>query len=452
MVCVAASALLASCASTPDVSLARRSGVPSAPRWQGAGAVDVTAGSTSETPAATWLVTPYPASTSTGPGGNARPDWIVYRFGGASTSQVTPPGVVVRGGVAVSALSEQVAWVGMGSYRFDLDGNVAVTTDGGRRWSQNVLPYPYRPTPDGILATSPEDAAVLAGTGDRQVLVQSTDGGVIWHELASADELLGPWVGSCSLEGLTRGVDGALVLGSRCRSGTGVIVVRTATGVVERFTVAPPPGGGASASVTSAPQPNAPAPPPRSSASGRPARALVDVTWSKQLGRGQLTGVVAVPVTAGSASAGSASADSLPLDGTVADIPAGYRAVSMTASGVGGPQALLLAAGPTNWSHLGPVQLWVRGAPGESWTSAAVDDAGGHPDALAWAETSASGGRPISSTGLATLVATGSTAAGAPAAWTVSLGFAAAGAGPPQARWQAVSLAVPQVPTAKSLS
>jgi len=415
----------------------------------------MTMGSAPQTPTAAWLVAPYPASTGTGPGGNARPDWIVYRLGRATASQVTPPGVVVRGGVALSALSQQVAWVGMGSYRFDLDGDVAVTTDGGRRWSQNVLPYPYRPAPGGIVAQSARSAIVLAGSAGTQLLVQSTDSGVSWHELASAGELLGPWVGSCSLEGLGRGVDGALVVGSRCRSGTGVIVLRSATGAIERFTVAPPDVADASASVTSVPQPTTPASPPGSSTSGRLARALVDVTWNEQLDGGQLAGVVAVPAPTTAVNAGSGGSGSggpLTLDGAPADVPAGYRTVSMAASGVGGPQAVLEAIDPTEWSHLGPVELQVRGAPGDPWTSVGADDAGGHPDALAWAARSASVGGSASGRGIATFVMTGSTARGAPTAWTVSLRFSAAATGPPQARWKTVSMAVPEIPTAKSLS
>lgn len=454
---LSSAALLASCASTPDVALARRPGVPTAPSWQGTGAVDATASTAPGELPATWVVAPYPGSTGTGPGGNARPDWIVYQLSGTHASQVTPPGVVVRGGVAVSALSSQVAWLGMGSYRFDLDGNVALTTDGGRRWSQNVLPFPYRPAPGGILATSPHSAVVLAGTGSTQELVQSTNGGVNWQVLASAGTLLGPWARTCTLEGLGESTGATLVVGSQCHSGTGVIVVRTAAGAIERFTVDAPDAATAQASVTSVPQaanlaPDSTASSSAASSSGSTAAAapgaMVDITWRAQHGGGQLAGVVSVPETFGAPAASSAEA--LGLDGAPATVLAPYSVVSIAASGAGGPQALLLAVDPTRWSHLGPVQLLLRRAPSDPWAPVTMEDRGGRPDALAWSATSASGSGGTSGGGLGTLVVTGSTARGDPASWTVAL--TAPAAGPVQGSWEAVPLAVPQVPTAKSLS
>lgn len=81
-------------------------------------------------------------------------------------------------------------------------------TDGGVHWSEYALPAPFQPAPDGIAAQSPTSAVVLAGTGHRRFLLQSTDGGDSWVHVATSATLLGVEQGTCTLDGVSSGSAG----------------------------------------------------------------------------------------------------------------------------------------------------------------------------------------------------------------------------------------------------
>lgn len=211
---LAAAVLLAACAGGSVAASSRVAvpSVPEAPRWTSQGSV-VPTGAT-----AGWVVAPDPASIQAAPGDtNHRPLWVLYRVNGARATDRTPGGITTRGGLTVTAPGSGVAWVGIGSYREDLDGAVAVTTDNGSTWSTGVLPGLFDPVPDGLVATGSRHAWALVGQGSTRSIVATADGGTSWHRVAGAAGILGAEARRCQLSGL--GVVGTtLWVGTRCSS------------------------------------------------------------------------------------------------------------------------------------------------------------------------------------------------------------------------------------------
>jgi hypothetical protein len=165
----------------------------------------------------TYVVAPYPNSIAVGPDGNLRPLWILYGLEHGSYKDLTPEGITTRGGLVVSAPNPDVIWLGFGSYRYQIYGAVAVSTNQGRTWTMHAtLPGLFRPTPDNLLATSATDAWAIVGQRPDQELVQTTNGGVSWQTIATASDLLGKAAKDCRLRSLGL-VRGRLFVGTLCR-------------------------------------------------------------------------------------------------------------------------------------------------------------------------------------------------------------------------------------------
>lgn len=420
------SVLLAACAGTPSPAGNGTATLPIAPTWQGAAAVDAvgTAG---------WAVVPYPRSITDGPDANRRPDFVVYRVttgsGQVTTTQVTPPGVVVRGGVAVSALSGEDAWVGIGSYRYQLDGAVARTTDGGVHWSEYALPAPFQPAPDGIAAQSPTSAVVLAGTGHRRFLLQSTDGGDSWVNVATSATLLGAEQGTCTLDGVASGSGGSVLVGSACSGGTGRLVRWKAPDEVTVATVAPPAPAGNRTTVTVIP----------SSSTGG-SSILASATWTDLAGGTSMAGVVGTVDLApdGTRSAGIG----LGVVGNPLVVTPRWQAVSVVGAGDGSQaQAVLTEADPTAWRHPGSFLLDWRAGPSDPWiVGAAPAVFSGHPAAVGWLDLAGSG---TGGAALRLLVA-GSATSELPAMWLDTTPTTGTGG---SLTWLGLHLSVPTIPT-----
>jgi len=202
-----------------------------------------------------YVVAPYPASTLSVPHQgqpNHRPLFIAYEVslrvstGGlrlARVVDITPEGITTRGGLVVSA-APRVLYAGIGSYRYELDGVVAFSRDGGRQWSESVVPGELDPTPGNLLALGPRTVLALVGAGTGTELVESTDAGASWQSLGTAKALLAgalsrvaPRLGratTCVLSGLGE-LAGTVLLGTSCRgTSTGLLLGRPASEVTAR--------------------------------------------------------------------------------------------------------------------------------------------------------------------------------------------------------------------------
>jgi len=368
-----------------------------------------------------WLVLPDPASISSGPGGNARPDWLVERLAGGEITQVTPQGIVVRGGVAVSALpGGQVAWVGIGSYRYQLDGAVAVTTDGGRHWSATALSVPLAPAPEGILAESARRAVVLGGLGAHREVLVTSDAGASWVTSATSTQLLGADAGRCTLAGLGPGPQGAVLVGTRCQGPEGLLVTLTPTGQVQRAEVPVPGASGGTTTVLPFPQPVSAG-----------ATALATVAWeTTAVPGGVLEAGLADPTSSGQ----------LALVGTPATITGGLELLG-GAIGPGGAQVLVAGRDPDRFPDPGPDEVLARAGAGSSWRLVAPIRDDGFTLAADGVGFSA-GGRE--------LLAVGSAQRSPALASTPSSGPGGLLSGVPT--WHTQVLPRPQIPTASSLS
>ncbi|MCK4177054.1 hypothetical protein [Aciditerrimonas ferrireducens] len=409
--------LLASCASSPSKKTLRAAAPPNAPRLEGTGEVDAVSGPGG---GVTWLVVPDPASVSSGPGGNARPDWLVERLAGGSVAQVTPPGIVVRGGVAVSGLpGGQTAWVAIGSYRYQLDGAVAVTTDGGRHWSETALSVPLAPAPQGVLAESTDQAVVLGGLGRQRELLTTRNGGASWATVAAASQLLGTDASRCTLEGLGPGPSGSVLVGSRCDGPRGLLVAVSGSGQVSHWSVVVPGASGGATTVL----------PLASDVAGSPAAATVG--W-------QSTAVPGGVLEAGLAGLGAAG--SLDLLGQPATITGG---LTLLGGGAGpqGVEVLLAGRDPDRFPGPGPDEVLARAGSGAGWQLVAPvqgDGFGLVADGVGW------------SAGGSEVVVAGSSGKHPALATVPSSGDGGLTSG--AARWQTTVLPLPQIPTASSLS
>jgi hypothetical protein len=410
--------LLASCGIPTSRKELRAATLPSAPRLEGTGEVDAVPGSGGNV---TWLVLPDPASIAAGPGGNARPDWLVERLAGGKITQVTPQGITVRGGVAVSALpGGRVAWVGVGSYRYQLDGAVAVTTDGGRHWSATALSVPLAPAPQGIVAESSRRAVVLGGLRARRELLVTSDAGATWVTSATSAQLLGTDARRCTLEGLGPGTEGAVLVGTRCQGPTGLLVTVTATGQVQRARVGVPGARGGITTVLPFPEPV-----PAS------ARAMATLSWEGTAVPGGVLEAGFVDPT---------SSGELAFSGTPATITGGLTLLG-GAIGPGGDQVLLAGRDLDRFLHPGPDEVLAREGTGASWQFVApVRDDGFTlvADGLGFL---ADGGE---------LLAVGSAQRSPALASTPSSGSSGLLSGEP--KWSTQVLLRPQIATASSLS
>ena len=169
-----------------------------------------------------------PASIElSGPDVNRRPLWVLYEVAGRDARQVTPTGITTRGGLVVSAPAAGVAWVGVGSYRYQLDGAAFVTTDSGRQWSPEIIPASFDPTPDGLVATSASTAWVLTGQGAGSRVLVTHDGGGRWSAFGTGKAPMGSDPRRCTPRGI--GVVGSSVwVGAICEGpGPGYLAVST---------------------------------------------------------------------------------------------------------------------------------------------------------------------------------------------------------------------------------
>jgi len=224
---VLAPILLAACASapTPAKLQAPHSSIfappRNAPRWTSSGSVVIPVSVSqkgSGAPSAwTYVVAPYPNSIAVGPDGNLRPLWVLYGMHDGTYKDLTPEGITTRGGLVVSAPSDQVVWLGFGSYRYQLYGAVAISTNRGQTWTMHAtLPGLFKPTPDNLLATSATQAWAIIGQRPDQQLIQTTNGGISWQTITTARDLLGKAATDCGLRSLGL-VRGRLFVGTLCR-------------------------------------------------------------------------------------------------------------------------------------------------------------------------------------------------------------------------------------------
>jgi hypothetical protein len=362
-------ALLASCGggSAPVASQVAVAPVTVAPRWTGRSSAALT-GATSG-----WVVGADPASIQAGgPNANLRPLWALYRVTGPTAADVTPAGITTRGGLTVSAPAPDVAWAGIGSYRQQLDGAVAVTTDGGRTWTDGVLPGLFDPVPDGLVATDAVHAWVLLGRGSTQSVVTTSDAGGSWLTVASSGAVLGADSSRCGLSGI--GMSGRVLwLGTTC-SGPGPALLFRST----------PVGTGAPAAVgwtavpvgpTLAPRAHARTTPPGTAQTG-PDRALVTTSAtlsvasiSAAVGTGTappaVVGAVPISPVGAVSSAPVGAVSSTPVGAVWASLAAPFGAVLATST-----SAPLAAAPPSTAAPA--VVLSVTDDGGGSWEPASL--------------------------------------------------------------------------------
>jgi len=412
MVMLACALALAAC-STARVTSGNGADLnPTAPRWQSSASV-VSGG------AATWVIAPYPAGIVTSPDANLRPPWVLYRVAGATAAQVTPEGITTRGGLAVSAPGAGVAWLGIGSYRYQLYGAVAVTTDGGRTWSENALPAPFDPTPGGILGFSAARAVVLAGTGYSRRLLVTDNGGTAWKTLATASQLLGADTASCELEGLAAVGGRTIEVGTAC-TGTGrAFMARYGeSGSFSLQTFVPPGAVDAKATVSVLPE-----------------KGEIAATWTG-LSRPKVRSLMAGALVAG-------TGRSLEEDGSPLAVPAGSTLVQGgIAPGPAGEAAVLVGRAPADWLHPGHWELVVRASSDGGWREITPPASlAGIAYGLTWLSPAGGAGPPSG------LAISGSTSSGRPAYWTVPAPIAAGQA----SGWHAVSLVAPKTATSENL-
>jgi len=352
--------LLASCGggSAPVASRVTVAPVTVAPRWTGRASTILTGA------ASGWVVGTDPASIQAGgPNANRRPLWALYRVTGPTAVDVTPTGITTRGGLTVSAPAPDVAWAGIGSYRQQLDGAVAVTTDGGRNWTDGVLPGLFDPVPDGLVAPDAVHAWVLLGQGSAQSVVTTSDAGGSWLTVASSGAVLGADSSRCGLSGIGMS-GGVLWLGTIC-SGPGPALLFRSTPV---GTGAPAALGWTAVPVgpSLAPRAHAVATPPGTAQTG-PDRILV--TTSATLSVAGISAAAGGTGTAPPAVVGAVSvspvgaASSAPPEAVWASLAAPFGAVLATPAA--GPPA---AAPPSTGSAA--VALSVTDDGGGSWAPA----------------------------------------------------------------------------------
>jgi len=258
---VLAPALLASCASapTPAKLQAPHSSIfappRNAPRWTSNGSVVIPASVSQRGPVAlsaawTYVVAPYPNSIAVGPDGNLRPLWVLYGMHDGTYKDLTPEGITTRGGLVVSAPSAKVVWLGFGSYRYQLYGAVATSTDQGQTWTMHAtLPGLFRPTPNNLLASSATQAWALIGLPPDQELVETTDGGTIWKTLVTARQLLGNAAKDCRLRSLGMR-QGTLFIGTRCNGDLSPELIEGSGTSFHAVSLGFPPGSPAAKEVT----------------------------------------------------------------------------------------------------------------------------------------------------------------------------------------------------------
>lgn len=375
---------------------------PNAPRWQSEGEVD-TVGS------ASWATVPYPASIQQGPDGNLRPLWILYRVSATGgTEQVTPKGISTRGGLAVSATSPSQAWALVGSYRMELDGAVALTTDGGKHWSQQIVPAEVDPTPDGIAAFDSSSAVVIAGTGHDQFLLETTDGGADWRRLAGAKALLASRAKGCELSGVAAGANGALWIGTSCQGGgAGLVLRRGVSGQIQRWSLGSVPSGDWVDIVPAA----------------GPDGVVLSMSWGRSAHSAEGAELF-IPPKHGAPS---------PLGGPVSTGLGTSARVRLLGGSPGSSPFALVVQRPASWLDQGQSELL---AGGSAWTrpSASAPPGAAHADVL--------GSFPGAGPG--TLLVGGSTKAGKPALWRVTFSSGALS-------WSPLRLVVPKTATASNL-
>lgn len=257
--CGLVAVLLAACDLSPTARVTTRppAPTPEAPVWSGSTGVLASPGGTGAL-----VVVADPASIVRGvANGNLRPLWLLYRVSSSGAADLTPIGETTRGGLVVAHGAGSAIWVGVGSYRYQLDGTVAETSDGGRHWRREILPGLLDPRPGALFAWNAEEAvAVVEPLGakayDRspreQEILETEDGGAKWTTILSARAAGRLLPAGCTVAGLAGTSAGRLWVGTRCRVGWGRLLEGASVGGrwqwrEEVVTVGPsggaPPGG-----------------------------------------------------------------------------------------------------------------------------------------------------------------------------------------------------------------
>jgi hypothetical protein len=188
-----------------------------APKWEGVADV-LPAG-----PAGALAVVPDPGSVESTADANRRPLWLLYALAGSRASDRTPEGISTRGGLAVALARPGTLWVGIGSYRGQLDGVLARSVDGGRSWSFSAVPGLYDPA-GNLAAPSSEEVAVLVGDPRQPALLVSLDAGEHWDQLAGARALSSRLPAGCRPAGLSS-LGSTLLVGTVCRDSPDAVLI-----------------------------------------------------------------------------------------------------------------------------------------------------------------------------------------------------------------------------------
>lgn len=390
--CALVALLLAACDLSPTARVTTRppAATPEAPVWTGTTAARVSSGGTGAL-----VVVPDPSSIGRGlANGNLRPLWLLYRVDASGVVDLTPIGETTRGGLVVAVGAGRAIWVGVGSYRYQLDGTVAETSDGGRHWHDAVLPALLDPRPGALFAWNAEDAVAIVeplGTTaasrrglEDQELVVTGDGGARWTTILSARAAGRLLPASCALSGLGSTTAGQLWVGTRCRAGRGRLLDGVSVGGRWRWrveVVAAGPVGGA---------------PPGGAVTVAPPGTLVSGSSSRGGSFLADLGVVTTTSTDGSAvalyrSRGGTVVVSGPVLETTSQrapvLAAGSGGVAaLVGAGGSAPVVRWLVSGSSAWSRPQPVvggrpsafalsgagQLWfagVRGGRPAAWTA-----------------------------------------------------------------------------------
>jgi hypothetical protein len=163
--------------------------------------------------------------------------WEVFTrsTGSASWALHTPPGVASNGGLVLSAPVGGLLMIGFLTSADLKFSPVALSTDGGRRWSPGELPDSLTRSPDAV-ALGPTGHALALVSGDVQRVLMSNGDLSTWHSLVSA-RALSRVVSACGVQSLT-----AVSLGPASQSMVGAACSRP--GQIGIYAPLPAPGTG----------------------------------------------------------------------------------------------------------------------------------------------------------------------------------------------------------------
>jgi len=204
---------------------------------------------------------------------------LVLPAGSTRWAVVTPPGVATNGGLVTTGASDPTTLVGFEPSQFLAFSPLATSSDAGRSWSQGTIDERLAPVPDSLALTPGGTGAALVGTTSRTILQSAGTDLSSWRPLATAPMVRSsPGSGPCGVGELTavasvvpppgpvlvgascaRGAHVGILEGSGTRwamagptlpasldvSGTSVLRLTAATGVLDALVEARPASGGA---------------------------------------------------------------------------------------------------------------------------------------------------------------------------------------------------------------